>query len=406
MKCLVFRVGLLILLWPQAKAPAAEPFRLSDGDRVVLVGNTLIEREQRYGYWETALTRLFSGKKIVFRNLGWSGDTVFGLARAGFGSQADGFKHLREHVLSLKPTVIVLAYGTNESFEGPAGLQKFLDGCKTLVTALAPARARLVWLSPLRQEKMPAPLPDPTQQNKNLKLYSEALAEFAAGNKDTFVDLFTLVGEASDHAGPLTDNGIHLTAQGYWRSALALEQGLRLPEPIWRVQLKATGNVTAAEGAKIKTLAGPGVQWQVTDAILPFPPAPDKNARLDEKAEPVRRLFIEGLALGPHTLTIDGKAVATAEAVAWAKGVALMRGPELEQVEQLREAILAKNLLYFHRWRPQNETYLFGFRKHEQGQNAREIPQFDPLVEKREEEIVKLSSPRPHTYAIKPGADR
>ena len=72
----------------------------------------------------------------------------------------------------------------------------------------------------------------------------------------------------------------------------------------------------------------------------------------------------------------------------------------------MRAAIVAKNRLYFHRWRPQNETYLFGFRKHEQGKNAVEIPQFDPLVAKKEEEILKLSTPRPHTYEIKPGADR
>jgi hypothetical protein len=43
--------------------------------------------------------------------------------------------------------------------------------------------------------------------------------------------------------------------------------------------------------------------------------------------------------------------------------------------------------LYFHRWRPQNETYLFGFRKHEQGKNGIEIPQFDPLVEAKEKAI-------------------
>jgi hypothetical protein len=33
--------------------------------------------------------------------------------------------------------------------------------------------------------------------------------------------------------------------------------------------------------------------------------------------------------------------------------------------------------LFFHRWRPANWTYLFGFRKHEQGRNAVEIPRFD-----------------------------
>jgi hypothetical protein len=45
-------------------------------------------------------------------------------------------------------------------------------------------------------------------------------------------------------------------------------------------------------------------------------------------------------------------------------------------------------------------TYLFGFRKHEQGQNAREIPQFDPLVAKQEAEIARLRRPVAHTYEL------
>ena len=57
-------------------------------------------------------------------------------------------------------------------------------------------------------------------------------------------------------------------------------------------------------------------------------------------------------------------------------------------------------MLYFYRWRPQNETYLFGFRKHEQGNNAREIPQFDPLVEAKEKEIARLRRPVKHTYEL------
>ena len=101
-------------------ASAAEPFELKDGDRVVLIGNTLIEREQRYGYWETALTSRWPDRNVTFRNLGWSGDTVFGDARAGFGTPAEGFTHLRDHVLALKPTVIIIGYGGNESFDGAA----------------------------------------------------------------------------------------------------------------------------------------------------------------------------------------------------------------------------------------------------------------------------------------------
>ena len=58
--------------------------------------------------------------------------------------------------------------------------------------------------------------------------------------------------------------------------------------------------------------------------------------------------------------------------------------------QNLRKSIIEKNRLFFHRWRPANETYLFLFRKHEQGNNAKEIPQFDPIIEKQEAVIEDL----------------
>lgn len=56
----------------------------------------------------------------------------------------------------------------------------------------------------------------------------------------------------------------------------------------------------------------------------------------------------------------------------------------------LNAAVRKKNELFFHRWRPANWTYLFGFRKYEQGQNAVEIPKFDPLIREWEGRIAKL----------------
>jgi lysophospholipase L1-like esterase len=292
-------LSLLVVVLLVPCACAVEPLKLKDGDRVVFLGNTLIEREQLSGWWELALTMHFPGKKVVFRNLGWSGDTVFGHARAGFGSVADGFKHLEEHTLSLKPTVIFVAYGTNESFEGPDGLPNFTRGLNTLLDRLEKTRARIILLSPLRQADMGRPFPDPTRQNRNLRLYADTIREVASKRKHTFIDLYERLGDLARVKPAVTDNGIHLTDHGYRWSSAELLTGLGL---------KAT-------------------------ALNPKDP----------------------------------------------------------QLEKLRQTILAKNELYFHRWRPQNVTYLFGFRKHEQGNNAREIPQFDPLVEAREKEIVKLS---------------
>lgn len=288
------RKFLFLFLVLPAPLQAADRFELRDGDRVVWIGNTQVEREQRYGHWETLLTLRHPDRNITFRNLGWSGDTVWGEARAGFGATEHGFKQLIDGVKGLKPSVLFISYGTNESFDGEKGLPKFRQGLERLLDALTPTKARVVLFSPLPMETLGPPLPDATAQNRNLELYAKELGKAAAARKHYFADLFTVVQNAK-LARPLTDNGLHLTEAGY----------------------RGTAPLCAA-------------------------------------------------ALG------------------------LADKPAAGDSEKLREAIIEKNRLYFHRWRPQNETYLFGFRKHEQGQNGREIPLFDPLVEAQEKEIARL----------------
>ena len=248
-------------------------------------------------------------------------------------------------------------------------------------------------MAPLRLEDLGRPLPDPTVENKNLRLYTEVLRETATKRHLTFADINPYLGDGPK-AAPLTDDGMHLTGAGYWRSAFALEQALGLPSRRWYLDI---GKKTVGEGVHIDP-AG------FMDAMLPMAPPPE-----DEPARPspaVRVLRQHDLAPGRYTLTIDGKPIVTATAEQWAKGVTLTRGPEFDQAEKLRRAIVAKNRLYFYRWRPANVTYLFGFRKAEQGKNAIEIPKFDPLVVEKEKEIAKLRVPTPHTYVITRGKDK
>jgi hypothetical protein len=64
--------------------------------------------------------------------------------------------------------------------------------------------------------------------------------------------------------------------------------------------------------------------------------------------------------------------------------------PSMTTVNELRDAILEKNRLFFNQWRPQNETYITGFRKHEQGRHAAETPMYDPLIAEHEKAIAAL----------------
>jgi lysophospholipase L1-like esterase len=410
---------LLLLAWTSSFADDKPPrFELLNGDRVVLIGGTMIERDQTYGYLETRLTRCYPDRPTTFRNLGWSGDTVEGVSRAGFGPPGDGYKQLVDHVLALKPTRIIIGYGANESFEGQAGLPKFVAGLDKLLKAfeptLDPNKASVVFVAPNRQEDLGPPLPNPSAHNADLALYRDAIRKVSQARwksksiVDRFVDLFDVLpdGPKAKPPLPLTDNGIHFNAYGYWRAAAAIESEIANTPGLWRITIDRKGltdnnhvsmiSFNMDVTTQLRPIPG-GAQFEARSKNLPPPPPPVGYPGIAAEA---RIVIARNFDPGKYTLKIDGKPVASADAAAWEKGVEITKGPEFDQVEALRQAINAKNELYFYRWRPQNETYLFGFRKHEQGQNAREIPLFDPLVEAKEAEIAKLRVPVPHLYEL------
>ncbi|GAB5561360.1 MAG: hypothetical protein SynsKO_30070 [Synoicihabitans sp.] len=70
--------------------------------------------------------------------------------------------------------------------------------------------------------------------------------------------------------------------------------------------------------------------------------------------------------------------------------------------ETLRQAVIRKNEAFFHRSRPANMAYIFGFRKREQGNNAKEVLEFDKLVAAEDANIAKLRHLKPADITIPP----
>jgi len=356
-----------------------KPFELADGDRVVFVGNTFFERDLKYNHLETALTARWPSKNVVFRNLGWDGDTVWGDARAEFGSAADGFNSLSKHVADLKPSVIFVAYGFSESFAGPGGVDPFIQQLDKMLDMLSRTQARIVLLSPIRHEDLGRPLPDPADHNRDLQLYVDAIGKVAARRSYDFVNLFELAGGKEQ---PLTQNGIHLNDRGYRAATWAVERSLGLAPLLWEVTLEGKGKALSV-GTMLSDAAG--TRFSAADTTLPVGP---------------RTLRVTGLEPGRHVLKIDGAEVAAAGAEDWARGVAIAKGPEFEQLEKLRRLIEEKNRHYYHYWRPQNDTYIFGFRRKEQGHLTAEFPKYPPILNEKDAEIAKLRVPVPHTYVL------
>ncbi len=398
----------------RAAAAADEPFELRDGDRVVLLGDTLIERAQAYGYLETSLTRRWPDRNVTFRNLGWSGDTVFADSRAGFDTPAKGFERLREQLTSLRPTIVFLGYGANDSQAGEAGLDRFTQGLERLLDVLEGLGARSIVMSPIRHENLGPPLPDPSADNRRRALYANRLREVAARRGQRFLDLFQLTGTPDNGVSPhpLTSNGIHLTQHGYWQWAVHIERSLALKPTVWRVRLSADGQTKDTQGTRLEdvSVTPRGLRFTLLDDVLPPVPRPPTGEIVLENGTPTvarfaevqqqRVLQFDGLTPGDYQLRIDGQPIARATSEVWQQGVVLRIGPEIQQVEALRHAVIDKNRLYFHSYRPQNTTYLFGFRKHEQGQNAGEVARFAELVADAERQIARLRRPVRRHYEL------
>jgi len=225
----------LLVLGLSLRAPAQESagFKLEKGDHISIVGNTLADRMQHSGWLETVLQSRFPTQELVIRNLGFSADELTIRPRsANFGSP--------EEWLTANKTDVVLAFfGYNESFGGEAGLPKFKDDLGKFIKSTAGASyggkggARLVLFSPIAHENLKDPnLPDGTENNKRLELYTQAMGEVAKAAGVPFVDLFhptaTLYAAESR---PLTINGIHLSDEGYRLVAGAIDRAL-FGEPV------------------------------------------------------------------------------------------------------------------------------------------------------------------------------
>ena len=296
-----FVVCLLLFSTAAATTSLAGQLELHDGDRVVFLGDGLIEQEQYFGWIEVMMTTAYPERNIAFRNLGWNGDTPAGKSRfglsllqAGREPEDEGWKQLQKQLELTKPTLLVLGYGMASALEdSAAGVDEFLTSYQRL---LAKAKVispdvRFLFLSPIQHLDRDSP------HSRTIQQYAESVKVIAAENGSPFVDLTSCA-----RATALRKDPIHLNDRGYRAVALEIADQLQF------------GNKT----------------WNTSD-----------------------------------------------------------------HVEVLREVILRKNRWWFHRSRPANMAYVFGFRRHEQGQNAAEIPAFDKLIAEEEHKIARLRRLQP-----------
>ena len=313
---------LLFTLCLQPELANADELKFGDKERIVLLGDGLIEQEQYHGWIELAITAAFPNKDLTFRNLGWNGDTPRGesryglsLVQAGQARKDECWKQLLKQIKLTKPTIVILGYGMASSLDEKKGAaDQFEAEYQKLASSLREINPeiKLVFLSPIsrmieNQNSERHTDPKLPEALNLLAPIQRVIKTVAKKHKSPIVDLSVIPADGQFHQDP-----VHLNSDGYREAAKQICKTLELPDS----------------------------QWETS----------------------------------PNT-------------------------------EPLRQEILQKNVWWFHRSRPANMAYVFGFRKREQGQNAIEIPQYDTLINDSETRIAKLKDLKSKAVTPTPKTD-
>jgi lysophospholipase L1-like esterase len=332
----------------------ADDFFFRDGDRVVMIGDSITEQHLYSNYVELWTITRFPAWNITFRNVGIGGDRSVG-----------GNSRFQRDVLAYQPTAVTVDFGMKDGgyrgFDEPL-FKVYMNGLQGMADKAKAANIRVARITPQpldNAEQGPTAL---TGYDQTLEKYSEGVKAIADKNGGRFVDQFHPYLAVLDKARGAREKYERITAgdtvhpgpPGQALMAASILQGLQLPKLVSSVAI----DLAATEGAKTAnckvtdvTREGDGVRFQRHDNALPFfPPEAGPILKWTPLLEETNQylLKVTGLKPGKYAVTLNGTKLADYSAEELANGVnladaALNAGPVADQVKAVKAAVEAKN---------------------------------------------------------------
>ena len=406
---------------------AAEPeFALRDGDRVVLLGDSITEQKLYTSYLEAYTLTRFPKQKFTFFGRGWGGDTAWLRMRsfpdekalhAATGDaqqkliEASVDDPLKRDVIAVKPTLVMINFGMNDHNYEPFREDIFKTYVRSqthLVKTLAKNGARVVLLTPQPIENRSSN-PATDARNQALVKFAAGLKEVAAKEGATFVNQFDpyMAILQREHALDMNarvggDDEVHPAPVGHTLMAAIILQQLNAPALVSSANLE----VAADQSAKLVSAAKCAVtnvqfennklSFERADECLPMPV--DERAMAALKLAPVLdelnryELKVTGLPADRYDIMIDDERVTTLTKQELAKGwnLAVSAGPISKQARDVLALIIKKGPVVQTLWEAQihdRNNEIAGLQK-----------QRDDL----EAQITAACQPKPHRFVLKP----
>jgi len=340
---------------------AAEGFFLKDGDKVVMMGDSITEQHLYASYVEAWTITRFPTWDLKFTNVGIGGD--------GSGGGDNRFKR---DVLPYGATVLTVNFGMNDC-GGPGndfnqgGFNGFTNHLQGIANQAKAANIRVAWCTTTPAEVMdegPSVLPF----IQKLEKFSAGVKMIAEANGNAlFIDQFHPFVAAIDKARGVNPKNrigggdvVHPGPPGQTLMAAEILKGMGFTPLVAAVEINATAAKVVQskncmiDGLKVDTDGK--ITFQQKDNALPF--FPDGDAKNILQWVPILeqmndyRLKVTGLKEGLYEIRLGGTTMAAYSAAELASGVnmasaVLTNSLIAIQVKAVWSAIHAKNQ-YFH----------------------------------------------------------
>ena len=332
----------------------AEDFFFKDGDRVVMIGDSITEQQLYSNYVEMWTVTRFPKWKITFRNVGIGGDRSVG-----------GNSRFARDVLLHKPTAMTVDFGMNDGSYREFSEQTFkpyMDGLQGMADQATAANIRTAWVTPQPLDNDEQGKTALTGYNQTLEKFSEGVRAISEKNSGKFVDQFHPYLQVLDAARSKADkynritagDAVHPGPPGQALMAASILKGMNFPSLVAAVEIDAKQNkVVSQENCTVEGLqaTATSVKFKKLDKALPFFPEDASSILpwtpiLDELND--YKIQVTGLAPGKYKVRIDSVDVAELSAESLGAGVdiaaeVLKSGPIAEQAKKVKEAVEKKN---------------------------------------------------------------
>lgn len=363
----LFFLGMMASLSPlRAESTADTSFFFRDGDQAMILGDSITEQRQYSTLLESFVLSRFPNWKISFRNTGWSGDTM------GLSTRGGIEKGFERDLAPLQPTVATITFGMNDARRGDAAYDDYLANARKLTAKFAAMGTRVALISPSSEEQFQKDYPAGSPYNAMLCKYSEGLAGVAKEQSLPFVNQISpmiSVIEAGRTSGVLpttggglrvVPDGVHPNWGGHFIMATAILKGLNAPSLVSTVTIDATNGNTRTENATVTEVkTGDMISFTRLDEALPWPIPADALfvtripgfSPFDELSR--YELKVTGLPAPHYNVAVDGASLGVYSANQLSAGVNLSEAAlsAMPVLDQLHQAILAKNQLFHQLWR-------------------------------------------------------